>query len=354
MKNYIKQVIKIKISNFKEQLESVFCKSPTLVKKGEKYAFIFLAADYNNLGDIAITIAQFDFLKKLLNNYRVICIAPSDTVKYCKSIKKISKSDVLVTIIGGGNNGSLYEFLERPRRYILRTLKDYKIVSFPQTVFFESTEKAYPYKKEFIKVVNQCSNLTLFARENYSFKKYNEMAFKSVNIELCPDIVFSLKPPRINNQNGKSVAIILRDDKEKNVSCKSQSQILDFLKRNDIDDIEVMDTWGDNNQHYDNDTLNVFLKKLSYKRIVITDRLHGMIFCYITQTPCLVVDSSNPKIVSTYDTWLKSCNFIRLCNPNMEMDSFISNFNDLYYKNIDIKKSELISYTELVSRCKEG
>ena len=67
---------------------------------------MFLAADYNNLGDIAITTAQYNFLKKNLPDYKVVCVTPSDTIRYCKSIKRLSPENVLVTLIGGGNNGS--------------------------------------------------------------------------------------------------------------------------------------------------------------------------------------------------------------------------------------------------------
>ncbi|MGH2097437.1 polysaccharide pyruvyl transferase family protein [Aerococcus urinaeequi] len=48
------------------------------------------------------------------------------------------------------------------------------------------------------------------------------------------------------------------------------------------------------------------LKEISKHELVITDRLHGMIFAYLTDTPCLVFDNNNHKISQTYDTWLKN------------------------------------------------
>lgn len=352
MKKYIKQYIKIKFINLKEAMETILCTDLITFEEKKKYAFLFLSADYNNLGDIAITLSQFLFLKNQLKNYEVICVKPSDTIKYCKSIKKLSRDDVIVTIIGGGNNGSLYEFLERPRRYILRSLKKYKIISFPQTVMFESTERAIPYEKEFIKVVNKCSDISLFAREQYSFRKYKEMKFKQTNICICPDIVFSLKPPRINDQNGSGIAIMLRDDIEKSVSEKYQSCIIDYLRQSVSDDLEIMDTWGNANQNFDDKSLEKFLLKLSHKRIAITDRLHGMIFCYITQTPCIVIDSDNPKIISTYMTWLQSCNYIKICKTNGPMKDFIRTFRDLLYHHNKLKESKQIEYHQLLQICK--
>ena len=47
------------------------------------------------------------------------------------------------------------------------------------------------------------------------------------------------------------------------------------------------------------------LKKFAKSKIVITDRLHGMIFAYLTQTPCIVFSNYNHKVKGVYD-WLKS------------------------------------------------
>ena len=46
--------------------------------------------------------------------------------------------------------------------------------------------------------------------------------------------------------------------------------------------------------------------------IVITDRLHGLIFAAITETPCIVLQSNNHKIKATYETWLRSYAHIKM------------------------------------------
>lgn len=46
-------------------------------------------------------------------------------------------------------------------------------------------------------------------------------------------------------------------------------------------------------------------------QFVITDRLHARIFCYITNTPCLVFQNNNHKVRETYD-WNKSNRNINL------------------------------------------
>lgn len=51
-------------------------------------------------------------------------------------------------------------------------------------------------------------------------------------------------------------------------------------------------------------TLEQFWDLLRTRKVVVTDRLHCMIFCAITQTPCVVLPNSNHKIKGTYEAWL--------------------------------------------------
>ena len=59
--------------------------------------------------------------------------------------------------------------------------------------------------------------------------------------------------------------------------------------------------------------LDNLIKSYSEYRIIITDRLHGMILCYITNTPCLIFKNTNHKISGSFKKWLKEKqNFICL------------------------------------------
>lgn len=46
---------------------------------------------------------------------------------------------------------------------------------------------------------------------------------------------------------------------------------------------------------------------------MITDRLHGMIFCAITGTPCVVINSKSPKVRDCYE-WIKDLDYIQFCD----------------------------------------
>ena len=50
-----------------------------------------------------------------------------------------------------------------------------------------------------------------------------------------------------------------------------------------------------------------------HAELVVTDRLHGMIFCAITGTPCVVLNSKSPKVLGCY-AWIKDLPYIRFCD----------------------------------------
>lgn len=339
-KIYSKQFIKIIITFLKGNYIYIHKKIKIDLDKNKKYAFIFFAADYDNLGDIAITLAQEKFLKECLGkNYQIIKITESEAYSAVKVIKKLDKEEVLITLIGGGNNGSLYEFIEAPRRFVLWKLKDYKIVSFPQTVTFENNVKATLYEKVFAKLCNRCSDLLLVAREKESYMKYKDI--QKNRVLLTPDIVFSLDNNKNTLRKSNDVAFIMRDDKEKAIDLKKQEQLLALTKQKDRN-IYFWDTCNikyKENAEYD--LLEDFIVKLRKVKFAVTDRLHGMILCYITRTPCIVIENNNGKIQSTYETWLADQNFICLYDHKERVEKYIQlmeymeSLEDVYAKNLN-------------------
>lgn len=315
MINYVKEKLKIYWNYYRSERLAYDNKCNHELNPEKKYAFVFFAADYNNLGDLAITIAQQKFLMTLIGEeYTVIKINESDTYNWISEIRKLPSENVLVTLIGGGNSGLLYDFIETPRRFILKCFRNYRIISFPQTIFFDDSEQSRAVKNEFFTIANKCKNLTLVARERNSHKIY--MGNTKAQVLLTPDIVFSYEKyvKLSGSRRSNSVALILRDDKEKSLDVAFQRNLIKLVKKR-FDKVEYMDTCDveykeDNAQKL----LDDYLTRIQSISLVITDRLHGMILSYITRTPCIVFNNNNQKIESTYNTWLQGQNIVRLFN----------------------------------------
>ena len=294
MIDYYKQWLKIKYKTVKNyfKVRSSKCNREFLPDK--KYAFIFFAADYNNLGDIAITMAQHLFLEECLPDYEIVEIVLGETFGAINAIKRLKLDNVIVTLIGGGNNGTLYEFIEEPRRCVLKELRDYKIISFPQSAIYEKSDRGRPYLEEFQRLCKKCSNLTLVAREQFSYNFYKKHI--KADVLLTPDIVFCLNG-MVQNENDREdyVALILRDDKEKLCSSNLEDGMIAMLKKTHIN-VKEMDTCSIDVNDGRKRILEKYLSALTRARYAITDRLHGMILCFITNTPCYVMNIQNPKL----------------------------------------------------------
>ena len=61
------------------------------------------------------------------------------------------------------------------------------------------------------------------------------------------------------------------------------------------------------------------MNEFASAKIVITDRLHGMIFSAITGTPCIVFGNYNYKVEGTYE-WIKYLGYIRFVDTVDEME----------------------------------
>ena len=87
------------------------------------------------------------------------------------------------------------------------------------------------------------------------------------------------------------------------------------------------------------------MAKFYNSKVVITDRLHGMIFCAITKTPCIVTRSLDHKVIESYK-WIKNLNYIRLVegldfdkiNPIIEELSNLEKFDELDFDKLYFDK----------------
>lgn len=318
------------------------------IESSKNYAFIFLAADYGNLGDVAITYAQTKFLKKNLGkDFEVIEIPISQSLEGLHFVKKNIKPGDIVTSVGGGNLGDLYDQIEYIRQLAVRSFPRNKFISFPQTFDFSNTVKGNKALAIAKNVYNAHPNMFFVAREETSFKLMQEH-FNKTTVLLTPDIVLSLNIEQPKQQR-KGAVICMRQDKEKNLSDKETKYIQETIK-NRFESISFYDT------HINRNNLSIKEREIELNKIwntfksaelVVTDRLHGMIFCYITNTPCLVFQNNNHKVRETYE-WIKGNRNINLM-ASFDMEKIelffqrakfntgsIQNLQDLY---IPIKKN---------------
>lgn len=297
--------------SFKIKLVAILKKRKLKLKPGRR-AFIFLAADYGNIGDIAISAAQKQYLESTLTNYEVISIPISQTRFVLNSIKKQIKVNDLVTIIGGGNMGGIYPDIEELRQLVIKSFPSNRIVCFPQTLDWDDSAKSKRALKTIVKSYAKHPDIHIFARESITQAKlitlFNE--YSNVDIGLVPDIVMSATAESLGTKDclePSGILRCLRDDKEVALSTAQYAVIDKALVKTGYK-VEKTDTHAGGSQLDEAHCAKLLTAKLTQFRsakLVVTDRLHGMILCLLSGTPCLVLPNSNHKISQTQLDWLR-------------------------------------------------
>ncbi len=288
---------------------------------------------HGNLGDNAIAIAEEQMVEKYFQNqFEIIKLPEKNLIGYAKDIKADINDDDIILLHGGGNIGDTYMVPEEGRRFIIESFPNNRIIVFPQTAFFDSEEELEKSKR----IYNDHKKLVIMAREEKSYELMKKI-FDKCQIYLTPDIVMSLK--QTLNLPRKDILFLFRQDKEQTMETQEQEIIKKLVEEKYGNYIltdmhlgeDVTDMEGEKRINALNDKFEEFNKA----KLVITDRLHGMIFAAITETPCVVFGSYTHKIIESYK-WLKDLDYIEFCDDVMLLDGKIekvTNSKNIKYDN---------------------
>lgn len=317
-------------------------------RRDSKKIVVFLGADYGNLGDVAITESQISFLKQNFPDYEIKEIPISQTYTYIKSLKRnLTKKDI-ITLIGGGNISNLYEDIEIQRRFIISKFKKNRIVSFPQTVYFTDTKRGRESMKKTVKIYKKHHQLYLFAREEKTYDFFKNH-FDSNRIFMCPDIVLSktLTISYNKKKKAKNIVFCIRNDKESAISKEQLKDIRESIVDNTITFTDTQVPYNKMSIETRQQELKKIIEIFTNSKLVITDRLHGMILCAITNTPCLAIDNSNGKVLGVYNKWLKKNSSVKVVPPQSITKAMIENvIND--NKKYSVRKQQFNKIIDVI------
>ena len=297
-------------------------------KKDDKRTIYFLlSTDYSNLGDHAMSFASILLLKKICPDFEIIEITVNDTIKSFKYIMKSIKKGDIICLKGGGNIGIQYFREEKIRRKIIKKFKRNKII---------------------IDIYNSNNNLMLLLRDVNSFKLlHNEI----LNSYLTTDIVFYLKDYfNTENKNKKYYSICMRNDVEGIYTEKFKEELVQSIKYK-FSNVVSFDTIKDYFiplEERENELHKVW-DMITMSKVVVTDRLHGMIFSYLLHTPCVVLKTYNYKLIGQYD-WLKESNSISMITDSKieKILNTIEEVEDVSDFNLEIINNKVIELENLI------
>lgn len=203
--------------------------------------------------------------------------------------------------------GDLYPRAQFGRMFIARYLKDQRIVSFPQSIIYSSAEARGRSGRREARALAQHADFVLCAREEHSRKEMQSLFANRVIY--APDIVLSLvdEVRSLPLVERSGALLMLRGDAEKNMTDRDARSIELRLRARYASVVSRDNTVADEAivAGAEADPFFAMLDDFRASKVVVTDRLHGMIFAVITGTPCVVLPNTNHKIRGTYDAWIK-------------------------------------------------
>lgn len=296
---------------------------------------------HGNIGDNAIAVAEEEILYKYFGQEYKIYYMQEKFLDVCANrVKKFINDEDIVLLHGGGNIGDTYERPEKGRREVIKIFPNNKIIIFPQTAYFSDTEEGRKELEISKQIYNNHKNLIIMAREEKSYE-FMKKHFYNAKVYLTPDIVMSMI--KKSDKDRKGALLLFRTDKEKTLEDSNIELIKDIMTKRYgeylLSDMNlgsgIVKIGGEVRDNVLNDKFN----ELQTSRIVITDRLHGMIFAAITETPCVVFGNFNHKISESYK-WLKELKYISFCNSIDELEDAINKVSSVKEQKYDNKFAE--------------
>lgn len=309
----VKSLIKLKLAypNYKKVLLQL--------KQTSKRKWIIMGSPiHDNLGDHLITLAELDYLHSLNSNADIFEIPTEMVILFSQIIKDSLNPNDIIFVNGGGWMGTLWKHDEFFMQHILHTFKDNKIIVFPQTVYYDDSDI------EQNRVLNNAKDAwrsaprsILCLRDEASY----QYALSKIELEqerclFLPDVALLYKTGISPVQKDRKILLCLRNDKEQVLPLAVRREIEDFIKNNNYryayTSTLTRKVVSINERRA---LVNKKIKEFTGAQIIITDRLHGMIFAFLANTPCIAIDNRTRKVFGVYNAWLNEVNTIQSSLP---------------------------------------
>ena len=286
---------------------------PFFLKKGAKSKhrriLLLLSPEYVNYGDLAIASMERRMLADL--EYDVLEV-PCCTHEYWpESVVSAVRDDDILMFTGGGYMGSLWPDLQGYVEHMLESCPNNVMVFAPQTVYFGEDSQS---EARFISLLGKCRKVLFLARDADTCSWLESFDLPSVSVQLIPDAVICA-----GNwlYEGKRSGLLkcFRDDHESvlqnegNVVVEKLSDRLQLpiteastMVRHVMTPLWMRDS-----------LLSWKLKDFQHAELVITDRLHAMVFSALSGTRVVALDNVSGKVSGAH-RWLSGLDYVRVAS----------------------------------------
>jgi exopolysaccharide biosynthesis predicted pyruvyltransferase EpsI len=306
--------------------------------------------DSTNCGDHAIWLGE----KRLLSDLAVPIAYECSAQNYDREAMAARIGDGTILLQGGGNFGDRYPVHHEFRLRLLQDFPKNKVILFPQQVTFLDND----HLQRTADFLAGHSDVTLFARGIVAEHMFTRYFGNMARVELAPDMSFMLGPQSRPREPAYDIVWIARTDQERandqtEVAARLSSQGAEkYVLPRFPDGVEInfvvkqrpptvfLTDWF--SLFFENEdarlgyqrlgfdargeaTIARALHILSLGRVVITDRLHGHLFCLLLGIPHVFLNNDSGKNWNFYETWTRESPLCRLASNPAEAWSLARN-----------------------------
>ena len=276
--------------------------------------FLLDLPKHNNIGDAALRVSEEYFVKEKYPN-AVFFFAPVITLYLsgmtgARQWSKLARPCDVLLLQGGGNMGNLYPDCDGARRELITAFAGRPIISFPLSETMRPGDD-HAYRIEAAPIYDRSQSFTLFVRDPISLSNM-KARYPHLSMYLVNDIAFSLTShcaTSAGQRNG--IYLCLRNDWEQHYT-RAQTDALRTALITAGCTVTQGDTQYGGKITSKNRERVVFDTIASHEkyRVVVTDRLHGMVFSIISRTPCVLLQTHDHKLRGAYET-VKTWPYVR-------------------------------------------
>jgi len=279
--------------------------------RGRKKILLTLVPTHGNLGDHAIAHATRSYLRDCLPEFAVIEVGMRDIYRLTPALKVTLEAGDMVMLLGGGNTGDLYRHEEWTRRFLVREFERWPVVSLPQTAHFSATPRGRRELRASRRTYAKHPRFLFLARDP-STDKLLRHEMPEVRTTYQPDMVLYLDESTPTMARS-GISACLRMDKESAMGPVGRASVLAELAR-EFGQVAAFDTIADHDvsELTRAEELGALWAYLRGVQLTVTDRLHGMLFSYITRTPCVAIRSFDSKVTDAFQALEGRQNFLFL------------------------------------------
>lgn len=281
--------------------------------------------DHTNIGDSAIVLAELAFLRYCgVAEENLREVTTHEMRRFSREVLRLSEKEKLICWHGGGNMGNQWLREELLRRRYMEKVRAVPMVILPQTIYYTPEEKGQQEQKASVPVYNGREKLTIVAREKESFGILQKL-YPDTKALLTPDIVLSatMETFGAQPQERNGVLLCMRSDAERAMTDDARQAVEQAVQAQG-EDFRYTDMYAPGAVSKENrvECVRAKMEELASAKLVITDRLHGMVFAALTGTPCIAFGNYNHKVSGTYE-WIQYLPYVRYAQSAEQAQEWI-------------------------------